>query len=443
MFTRRASAAFFGLLALAAAGRAETYELAENVQPGDCFQVQIDMKLAGELRVRKRGETVPLKLSASGTHAFPERVLAVGKDGLVEKAARVYETAKAVVSVEGVANEKTLRTGRRLIVAQRAKDEALVYSPAGPLTRDELELTSDHFDTLALTGLLPGKAVAVGDTWKTSNAVALALCNFEGLAEQTLTGKLEEVKDGVAVFSVTGTANGIDQGAQAKLTITATGRFDLKAKRLVALEWKQKDDRDQGPVSPASAVETTVNVRRTPVEQPAALSDVALVTVPADAPPPLMLQLEYRDPKSRFAFLYGREWRLTSQTDEHVVLRLMERGDFVAQATFSPWTPAEKGKHLSPEAFRDAMNAAPGWELDRELQAGEAPSAGDQYLYRLSLQGKMDGVDVLQNYYLLAAPGGEQLVVAVTLTPKQAEKLGARDLSLVGGVDLPAPPEKK
>jgi hypothetical protein len=443
MFARRTAAAVLGLLVTAATGWAETWDLSENVQPGDCFQVQLDMKLAGELRVRRRGETVPLKLSATGTHAFPERVLAVGNGGLPEKAARVYETAKAVVAVAGNAAEKTLRPGRRLIVAHRTKDETLVYSPAGALTRDELELTSDHFDTLALTGLLPGKAVAVGDTWTVSNAVALALCNFEGLTEQTLAGKLEEVKDGVAVFSVAGASNGIDQGAQAKLTITATGRFDLKAKRLVSLEWKQKDDRDQGPVSPASAVETTVSVSRKAVEQPAALSDVALAAVPADAPPTLMLQLEYRDPKNRFSFLYGREWRLTSQTDEHVVMRLMDRGDFVAQATFSPWTPADKGKHLSEESFREAMNAAPGWELDRELQAGEAPSAGDLYVYRLSLQGKMDGVEVLQNYYLLAARGGEQLVVSVTLTPKQAEKLGARDLSLVGGVDLPAPPEKK
>ena len=54
----------------------------------------------------------------------------------------------------------------------------------------------------------------------------------------------------------------------------------------------------------------------------------------------------------------------------------------------------------------------------------------------------MDDVEVLQNFYLIAAPGGEQLVVAVTLTPKQAEKLGARDLALVGGIELPCPDKK-
>jgi hypothetical protein len=50
----------------------------------------------------------------------------------------------------------------------------------------------------------------------------------------------------------------------------------------------------------------------------------------------------------------------------------------------------------------------------------------------------MDGLAVVQNFYLVAAPGGEQVVLAFTMTPKQADKLGARDLSLVGSLDVPA-----
>ena len=99
----------------------------------------------------------------------------------------------------------------------------------------------------------------------------------------------------------------------------------------------------------------------------------------------------------------------------------------MAQATLTPWTPAGKGKHLTPDEFRDAMNDTPGWEPVKELQAGKAQSADDRWMYRISEVGKMDDIEVLQNFYLVAAPGGEQVVVAVTLTPKQAEKLGARD----------------
>jgi hypothetical protein len=439
MFAWRVGGVVALLLAVGPSGRAQTYPLAEVLKEGDCFRIQLDMNLSGEMRIPKDGKVVPLKLSATAAHEFPERVLAVGEGPVAEKTARVYETARSVITRDGLRSEASLRPDRRLVVAQRYKDQPLVYCPAGALFRSELELTSEHFDTLFVTGLLPGKAVAVGDTWKVPSAVAQALCLYEGLTEQDLAGKLEEVKDQVAVFSVAGSAAGIDAGALVKSKVRATGRFDLKAKRLVALEWKQTDERDQGPVNPVSSIETTYTLKRQRIDRPAALADEALVAVPEGFKPPERLtHLDYRDPKDRFSLLHPREWQLVARSDEHTVLRLMDRGDFIAQVTLSPWTPAAKGQHLSPDEFRKAMNATPGWEPEKELQAGEVPAGDGTWAYRLSVLGKMDGVEVLQNFYLVAAAGGEQIVLTFTLTPKQIEKLGSRDLSLVGSVELPA-----
>ena len=427
-------------LALAAAARAETYPLNETVQSGDCFAVRLEMKLAGQMKVLRNGEATSLKLEATATHEFPERVLAVGASGLPEKVARHYDTAKAVITVADSRSERTLRADRRLCVAQRYKDQPLLYCPGASLTRDELDLTNDHFDTLCVTGLLPPKAVAVGDTWTVPNVAVQALCNFEGLAKHGLSGKLDEVKGTTATFSVTGTAEGIDHGAMVKVNVTAKGTFDLSAKRLVGLEWTQKDEREQGPVSPTTSVETTTTLTRKAVEQPEALSDVKLVSVPDSFTPPApMAQLEHRDADGRFEMLYAREWQLVGQTKERTVLRLMDRGDFLAQATITPWTEADKGKHMSAEDFKKAMNATPEWEPERELQSGEVPSDREgRWTYRFSVIGKMDGVEVLQNFYLIAGPGGEQVVVVFTMTPKQADKFGVRDLALVGAIEVPA-----
>jgi hypothetical protein len=114
----------------------------------------------------------------------------------------------------------------------------------------------------------------------------------------------------------------------------------------------------------------------------------------------------------------------------------MERGDFVAQATLSPWTKAEKGKHLSGEEFQEAMDATPGWQPEKVLQTGEVPAEGGRWMYRISALGKLDGSEVMQNFYLIASPEGEQLVIAFTMTPKQAERLGTRDLALAGSIEL-------
>src|SRR5262249_30353836 len=155
--------------------------------------------------------------------------------------------------------------------------------------------------------------------WKPNNAVVQALCHFEGLAEQDVTCKLESVADNIAVVKVTGTAQGIELGALIKAKVDASCRFDLAKKRVVGADWKQTDERDQGPASPASTVETTWKVVRTPTEQPAVLSDVALVSVPDGEVPAAMLAVDYRDPKGRFALPLAREWQLVSQTDEHAI----------------------------------------------------------------------------------------------------------------------------
>ncbi len=431
------------LLALAAPCWAQSAVLTEPIAAGDCFQVQIDMKLTGEMSIVKGNDPLTLKMEAEGSHDLHERVMTLAPTGLVEKSARVYDRAVAVIGVGSDKTEKRLRPERKLIVAHRLRDGLIAYCPTAALTRSEVDVTSDHFDLLSLVGLLPGKEVAVGDTWKLSSAAVQGLCNFEGLTGQTVTGKLESVKDDLAVFIVTGTADGIDMGTLVKLTIAGRGHFDLKSKRLVRLEWNQKDERDAGPVSPATKVETKTTVIRKLIPQPADLSDVALISVPSNEPRPEQTQLEHRDPKGRFELTYGREWQVVSQNENRLIMRMMDRGDFIAQLTLTPWESAEKDKPMSMEQFRQAMNATPGWELERELQAGDVDKTNKtKSIYRLSMLGQLDGIPVMQNFYLVATPEGQQVVAAFTLTPKQADKLGARDLALVTSMEVPAPRKK-
>ena len=120
------------------------------------------------------------------------------------------------------------------------------------------------------------------------------------------------------------------------------------------------------------------------------------------------------------------------------MLRLLDRGDFVAQATVTPWANAEPGKHLDAKEFREQMLASPGWQAEEVLQEGELPkqSAG-RYVYRLTARGDMEGVKVIQCFYLIASPKGQQVVVAFTLKLTQVNKLGAKDLVLVDGLELP------
>jgi hypothetical protein len=427
------------VLAAAQAAKAQNYTLAEKPQGGECFHYHMVMNLGGDMRVVKGSKPAALKLTATATHDFAERLLVVDSHGQIQKTARAYDVARADISLDQSRSQRQLRPERRLLVAQQYKGTPMTYCPMGPLTPEEYELTSGHFDTLTITGLLPGRPVAIGDTWKVPNDAVQAICTFEGLTFQDLKCVLEKVQNDSAHVAVTGSASGIDQGAQVKLTIRASYQFDLKSSRLSTLEWKQKDERDQGPASPATSVESSTQVSRALIAQPPALSDVGLICVPEGFEPPVsMTQLAYHhDGKMTFDLVYPRDWQVVGQNPEHVVLRLLDRGDFVAQVTISPWTSARPGEHMSPEAFREAMAKTPGWEQGEVVEDGELPPENGGYVYRFSAPGMMDKMKVVQNFYLVAGPLGEQVVLAFTMTAAQAEKLGTRDLAVVRGLSFP------
>jgi hypothetical protein len=166
---------------------------------------------------------------------------------------------------------------------------------------------------------------------------------------------------------------------------------------------------------------------------------------PEHAPPEAMTALWFRDPKGRFELTYAREWQPVARDEDHVVLRLLDRGDFVAQATLTSWQKAAPGQHLSPEDFKEAMAATPGWEQEKLVDAKEAEGAGagkGYWVYRVEAAGQMNGLSALQYFYLVAGPQGDQMVLAFTLTPTEAQKLGTRELSLVRGITFPEAPRE-
>ena len=405
MFAGRMLGICAGLFLIAPGAFAQTRTLAEQPKSGECYRYEIETSVTGALKVTRDGKLVPIPLTVKNQHTFTEKILTEGK-GVSRKVARSYEKATSTAEVNKEKIEKTLTADRRLIVAQRMDDPLFCYSPAGPMQRSDLELVAEHFDTLHLTGLLPGKEVSVNDTWKLSNATVQTICLFEGLLSQELNATLTEVKDGSAIITVEGKANGIELGAMVNLEITASVKFDLLKNRIISLEWKQKDIRDQGPASPASEVESVTILKRELLkEEPRELSKGALASVPAeDDPSGLLKQLQYKDGQGRYTFLHGRDWHVVGQTESHLVLRLLERGDFLAQANLTWWKKTDAGKHMSADDFKKLVSQNPGWELEEIVDAGEVPTDEGHWLYRITARGDLDGIKVIQNFFSSPTP---------------------------------------
>jgi hypothetical protein len=429
----------FGLLAsLVASGpaRAQTYTLAESPREDECFRITTETNLGGTLKVTRDGKPVTVRISATNEHTFAERLLAAD-NRVAKKALRRYSTAVSRATMDGDRVERNLPAEHRLIVAQRTADSLLCYSPDGRLTRTEVEVVSEHFETLHLTGLLPGKDVTVGESWKVDSGVAQSVCLFDGLISHTLTAKLKNVAAGMATIAIEGGAKGIENGALAELTVAAEVRFDLEKKRILNVVWKQKDVRDQGPVSPAAEVETTTVLKRELLaEPPAELGPAAMARVLAEEPARTAYHLLHRDPRNRFQFLYARDWHIVGQTEHHIVMRLLDRGDFVAQVTVTQWQNAGAGKHISPEDFEKLTAGGTGWKPEEVLERGEVPTDGGRWVYHVTARGELEGSKVVQNFYVVASADGDQMILTFTMRPASATRIGTRDLALVNAIEF-------
>ena len=408
------------LLLLPAVAPGQTVLLADDAGGGRC---ELTLTVRGKLKVTAAGKADELPLTATAAHAFTDRSDRPGR------VVREYTAATSTTEVAGERTRRELPADRRRIVVQRTPTGVVHYSPAGPLARDELELVAEHLDPRAVAALLPGRAVKVADTWAVPAEAVRVACHLDGIGACAFTGTLTAAGP-VAMFTLAGTADGVENGAAVKLTVAATGTFDVTSGRVTKLRWEQTDDRSQGPASPASEVTAVAEWTRTPAEGP------ATADLPAgDAVPDALTDLRYADPRGRFQLTHPRSWHVVGRSADHVVLRLIDGGEFVAQATLTAWKPAAAGSHTPAADFRAALAKQPGWEPEAELAAGELTAPG-RWLYRVTARGKQDGQPVVQTAYLLAAASGAQVAVSVLAEPGKAGAVAGRDERLVRAVGL-------
>ena len=409
--------------------------LGETVKTGECFQYELGLTLSGKMKIDREGKQQELTVRGQANHTFTDRIETTNTSGAAGKVYRHYTEAKSAHTVGGDGSKRELNKEHRLIGVVRSDRATVHFSPTGPLTREELELVAQHFDTLAITGLLPGTELAVGGTWAVSSEAIQQACLFDGLIKHDVKGMLTSIKDGVATWTLAGTAEGLDTGATARVTIKATGTFDVATTRITSLEWEQSDDRDLGPASPAMEVQAKISLKRTALsKEPAELNADVRGKLPGDKIPEALLKLQLDDAGNEFVLNYSRDWSVIGKASTHTVLRLLQAGDFVGQATITNWSRAGKGEHSKATDFIAAINKTPGWEPLEVISDGEQKAAPGTWVHRYSVKGKRDGATVVQTFNFIAGPGGQQLLVTYLSSPEKVAELAKREQEFIDGL---------
>jgi hypothetical protein len=419
---------------------AEEYSLTSGRAAGETSQVEVLLEVGGELLVKdeKEKKAHQLKTSVVGTMAYDER-LANTPTAAATRGVRQYRRCDAVIKIDKGNTKARLRDDRRLVVAAADERTVTLFCPVAPISQDELDLIRVPANSLIVERLLPDRPVSPGDQWQHSEDLLVALLNLDAVSQCDVTTTFKQVTDAAAQLELAGTVKGAVEGASTEIELKGRYKFDLQVKRITWLALLVKEKRSIGSIAPGVDVTARLQMKIAPGATSPALSDEALASIPLE-PTAEMALLEYTSTAGHFQFLHDRGWHVVSEKPEAVTLRLVERGELIAQCNASGLPVVEEGKRFTLTHFQEDVKKSLGDHFKQFIAAGESKNSIGQATCRVVASGEVESLPIQWNYYLVADDQGHQTVLAFTLESELVDRFGESDKAILSTLRLVSSP---
>lgn len=419
-----------------AALAAEKYHLESSRNPGDLTAVRVELEVGGELKVVADGKVKPLKMNVLGKLAYQEKLLgglANGQTGA--RYVRHYDLAEAKIKIEDGEVLPQLRDERRLIVVDAQADQGLLFSPQGPLTREELDLLDVPANSVWLDALLPAKPVAIGEKWRHSERLLAALLGLDAVSQSDVTSELKTVDADNARFELSGKVDGAVGGVATEISVKAKYRFDRRRRRVAWAGWLIKEKRSVGHVATGLEVAAKMQIALSPLADSQHLPASLLRRISLESPAQ-PTTLECQSPQGKFRFQHDRGWHVMNDAGEVLTMRYVDRGELVAQCNISAPPDAKADKRPTLASFQREIQNGLDKSFGQFVQASESVSSVGHVIYRVVAEGKVSDLPIQWRYYLVADEQGRQAIYAFTLESELAAQLGDADQQLVSTLEF-------
>ena len=385
-------------------------------------------------------------IEAQARFRFRERRLTSGgRDANALRAAREFDVAQLETTISGRLTEQTLPESNRVVVCSGAATGVWVYCPSGMLSRESMDLLELPGEPLALQALLPPEAVEVGAKWTPSVWAIQMLATVEAVQKSEMNCELVSQNGYIATIQIDGSILGQRYGANTDVKVAGQLTYDTKAQLLTSAKLTYTIKANIGTVSPGidARVETVVTRQVSP--EKGKLTDALLETLPV-SPPRGAEMLAFDAAPWKIQMLHDRGWHLFQAVLEGnsqvVIFRLMENGSLICQSNIAQIPTAAAGQHASLDQFEEDIQKSLGKRLKALRPREKIASQDDQTIYRVIadgqtiLAGEKGAVEVPMqwNYYLVAAPSGQQLSFVFAIEPQLVEQLQDRDVEMVQSV---------
>lgn len=418
-----------------AAGTLGAIKLVPSLESGSLRRFTAVVEAEGTLKMNPDGRkvtTAPMKVMAN--LSFEEKVLAA-EASKPKQVVRYYTEGKANIKVDKNGFKNELREDFRTMCVSLSDESATLFSPLGPMTRDELELLKLPGDPIAWHALLPAGTVSPGDSWKIADSALAVLLGVEVVTSSDVNAKLISVDAKLAMLELEGTVTGAVGGVAAEFDLKAKYNFDVVQQQLTWLALGIKEKRAIGHAEPGYEITSRVRISAEPLKSSTHLADNFLKQFPLELKEGSTL-LTHDSAEGAFQLLHDRRWNVMTDSREAAILRLVDRGDLLAQCNISRLRDMPKDKELTLEAFQKEVTETLKATLEQVVDADQSTTDNGLRQLRIVASGTVQEVPVQWIYYHLADQEGRNAAIVYTMDSRYVERFAELDQAMVGSLQL-------
>jgi hypothetical protein len=250
---------------------------------------------------------------------------------------------------------------------------------------------------------------------------------------------LSDLNGSQAEIKIAGRLNAAVGGVATEISLDGIATFDFDKHCLTSIQLRIKERRSVGYVAPGMDVTAQLNITIVPLARSEQLTPAIVkeATEIDPASPPLALHSK----AGGFHLIYDRRWHVTHDEPQLVVLRLVDRGELVAQCNISPLPKLDQGKTVTIEEFQSEVQQSLGKRIQRFDTVAEGKGAGGLRVLKVVASGIVSEVPIQWRYFLVIDPEGRRLALAYTMESDLVERFSDADMAMTESIefDTPAP----
>jgi hypothetical protein len=397
---------------------------------------EVTLEAGGKVKLAAEGKRQELPMSVVANLTYLQRPLE-GNDKATRQL-RHYLKATAAIKVDKGSQQSVLGEKHRLIVAETSGARTTLFCPDASLSREELDLLEVQGTGASFGQLLPEKKVASGEKWKLSDGALTALLGLDAVSFSDVESMLGDVKQDVAHITGGGAVTGAIGGVNTEIELKLKYTFDLKTRRVDWLALLIKEKREIGHVGPGLEIVAKIVLKATPANAPAELSDAKIAKLHMQSEPEL-LRLSFVSPKSDFELIHPRDWYVTAADNDITVMRLVDRGELVAQCNVAKVKLPAGKDDISLADYQGEVQHALGKNFGQFETAGQTLDSAGRRIYRVVASGEASKLPIHWIYYLICSQNGERISLAFTVESDLMGRFGKADRLLADGLKLGEP----